>query len=83
MATFAGAAFTLAPPAGLLSGLVALAVLAIGRFARRNARLAAIVAGIGSYLVLVLLVEPDLVRPAALLVLSLVAITRMVTMREP
>jgi glycerol-3-phosphate acyltransferase PlsY len=83
LATFSGAAFTLAPPAGLLSGLVALTVLAIGRLARRDARLAAIAAGIGSYLVLVLLTEPDLVRPAALLALSLVAITRMVTMRAP
>ena len=83
LATFAGAAFTLEPAAGLLGGLVVLAVLAIGRLAGGDARLAAIATGIGWYLVLVLLVEPDVARPAALLVLSLVAITRLVTMREP
>ena len=83
LATFAGAAFTLVPPAGLLGGLIGLAVLAIGRLGRRDTGLAAIAIGIGSYDLLVLLVEPDLARPAAVLVLSVVAVIRLATMRRP
>ena len=82
LATFAGAAFTLAPPAGLTGGLIALAVLAIGRLVRRDAGRAAAATGIGSYVVLVYLLEPDVARPAALLVLSVVAVIRLVTIRR-
>ena len=38
LATFAGVAFTLAPPAGTLSVLLGLAVLGVGRLAGRDAR---------------------------------------------
>jgi glycerol-3-phosphate acyltransferase PlsY len=82
LATFAGAAFTLAPPAGLMGGMTALAVLVIGRLVRRNAGRAAAATGIGSYVVLALLLEPDLARPAALLVLSVVAVINLVTIRR-
>ena len=82
LATFAGAAFTLAPPAGMLAGLLCLAVLGIGRLAGRDARVAAIGTGIGTYLVLAFLVGPDLARPAALVALAAVAVVRLVTIRE-
>jgi glycerol-3-phosphate acyltransferase PlsY len=83
LATFAGAAFTLAPPAGLLGGLLALAVLAGGRVVGRDGRVAAVATGIGSYVVLALLLEPDPARPAALLGLSVVAVLRLATVRQP
>ena len=81
LATFAGAAFALAPPAGMLSGILGLAVLGVGRLAGRDARAAAIATGIASYLVLTLLLAPDLTRPAALVALTLVAVVRLVTIR--
>ena len=75
-ATFAGVVFTLAPPAGTLSGALALVVLAIGRLAGRDARAAAVVAGFAAFPFLFLLVDPDLVHLAALAVLYAVAIAR-------
>jgi acyl phosphate:glycerol-3-phosphate acyltransferase len=83
LATFAGAAFTLAPPAGLLGGLLGLAVLGVGRVAGRDARVAAIATGIASFLVVGFLVGPDVARPAALVALTVVALVRLVTIREP
>ena len=82
LATFCGAAFTLAPPAGTLSVLLGLGVLAIGRLAGRDARTPAIAAGIGTFPVLFLLAEPDVARLAAILVLTLVAIVRLAPIRE-
>ena len=83
LATFAGAAFALAPPAGLLSGLLGLTVFGVGRLAGRDTRGGAIATAVGSFLVLGLLLGPDLARPAALVVLAVVALARMVTIREP
>ena len=83
LGTFGGAAFTLAPPAGTLSVLLGLAVLAIGRFVGRDARTAAVATGIGTFPVLFLLAEPDVARLAAILVLTLAAIVRLATIRAP
>ena len=83
LGTFGGAAFTLAPPAGMLSVLLGLGVLAIGRIAGRDARTAAVATGIGTFPVLFLLAEPDVARLAAILVLTLVAIVRLATIRAP
>ena len=78
----AGAAFTLAPPAGTLSVLLGLAVLAIGRVAGRDARTAAVATGIGTFPVLFLSSPSRTSRwLAAILVLTLVAIVRLVTIR--
>jgi glycerol-3-phosphate acyltransferase PlsY len=82
LATFAGAAFALAPPAGMVGGLLGLAVLGVGRLAGRDARVAAIATGIGSFLVLGFFVGPALARPAALVALTVVAVVRVVTIRQ-
>jgi glycerol-3-phosphate acyltransferase PlsY len=74
VATFVGAAFTLAPPAGAVSALVGLAVLGAGRVAGRDARVAAVVAGIGTYPALFLAVEQDPVRLLGIGLLYLVAL---------
>jgi glycerol-3-phosphate acyltransferase PlsY len=82
LATFGGVAFTLAPPAGALSVLVALAIFGIGRVAGRDARRVALAAGFGSYPLLFPAVEPDAGRFAAVLVLGLVLLLRLVTFRR-
>jgi acyl phosphate:glycerol-3-phosphate acyltransferase len=76
VAVFSGAAFALAPPAGTVSVLLTLAVVGAGRLVRRNLRVAAIAAGVGSYPVLFLAAQQDVVRLCALLVLYLVALVR-------
>ena len=81
LATFSGAAFTLAPPAGTLSALLGLAVLGVGRLAGRDARRVAVAAGFGAYPVLFLGAQQDLARLAALLVLYLIAIVRLAAIR--
>ena len=83
LGTFGGASFTLSPPAGALGVLLGLAVVAIGWLAGRDTRAAATVAGIGTFLALFLLAEPDVARLAAILVLTLVTIVRLATSRLP
>jgi glycerol-3-phosphate acyltransferase PlsY len=82
LATVGGAAFTLGPPAGTLSVLLGVAVLAIGRLARRDTRTLAIATGVGSYPVVFLLVQQDVAMLAGLLVLYLVAGVRLAPIRE-
>ena len=79
VATLAGAAFTLAPPAGTLSVLLGLGAFAVGRGIGRDGRTLALAVGFGSYPVLLLLVQQDLAMLAALLALYLVAGLRAAT----
>ena len=79
--TLAGAAFTLAPPAGLISALLAAATLGAGRLAGRDARVASATVGLASFPALFLVVHQDLARLAALLLLYLVALLRVATIR--
>ena len=81
LGTFGGAAFTLAPPVGMLSVLLGLGVLAVGRVAGRDARTPAIATGLATFPVLFLLTEADLARLAAIVVLTVVAIVRLATLR--
>jgi acyl phosphate:glycerol-3-phosphate acyltransferase len=81
LGTFGGASFTLAPPAGMLSVLLGLGVLAFGRLAGRDARAAAIATGLATFPLLFLLAEPDLARVAAILALTGVLIVRLATIR--
>ncbi len=76
LATLSGAAFTLAPPAGLVSALVALVVLASGRLAGRDLPAAAVAVGLAAFPVLFLAVEQDPARLAALVALYLVVLVR-------
>lgn len=82
VATFSGIAFTLAPPAGTLSVLLTLAIVGIGRLVWRNGRVVATAAGIASYPPLFLLVQQDVYRLFALLVLYLVAVARFTLTRD-
>jgi glycerol-3-phosphate acyltransferase PlsY len=82
VATFSGVAFSLAPPAGVVSVALTLAILAIGRLVGRNARVIATATGIGSFPPLFLVVQQDLTRLAALLVLYLIAVARFATTRD-
>jgi glycerol-3-phosphate acyltransferase PlsY len=79
LAVFAGAAFLLAPPAGVISVLLAVAVLGTARLAGRNGRVAAIAAGMGLYPLLFFAAYRDPLRLAALLSLYLVAALRYAT----
>jgi glycerol-3-phosphate acyltransferase PlsY len=82
VAVLAGAAFALSPGAGMLSVLLTLGVLAAARLFGRVGRVAAISAGIGSYPLLFLADQADLLRLAALMTLYLVAVVRYVSTRR-
>ena len=82
VAVLAGAAFALAPPAGIIGVLLTLAVAGVARLLGRNGRAAAIAVGIGTYPFLFLAAYPDPTRLAALMSLYLVAALRNVTMRR-
>lgn len=82
VATFGGGAFTLAPAAGVLSGMLAVLTLGVGRVAGRDARVAAATVGFASFPALFLVVHQDLVRLGALLVLYAVAVVHGVTTRD-
>jgi glycerol-3-phosphate acyltransferase PlsY len=79
---FAGAAFAMAPPAGILSLLLALAVLGGARLLGRNGRVAATAVGIGMYPLLFFAAYRDPLRLVALMALYLVAMVRYVTTRR-
>jgi glycerol-3-phosphate acyltransferase PlsY len=81
VAVLSGVAFTLAPAAGVVSVLLTALVLGAGRLLGRNARVAAITVGLGSFPALFLVVQQDLARLAAVLVLYLVALVRYGTTR--
>jgi acyl phosphate:glycerol-3-phosphate acyltransferase len=82
VATLGGAAFALAPPAGTVSVVLALAVYGIGRIARRDARDLAGVVGFGTFPALFLAMHQDLVRLGGLLALYLVVLVRATTSRD-
>jgi acyl phosphate:glycerol-3-phosphate acyltransferase len=82
VATFAGAAFALAPLAGFVGVALTLAVGVGGRAIGRNGRVAAIAAGIGTYPLLFFAVQQDVQRLLALLVLYLVTVLRFVATRR-
>lgn len=82
VAVFAGVAFALSPSAGTLGVLLTLCVLVAARLLDRNGRVAAIAAGIGTYPLLFLADQADLLRLAALMTLYLVAVLRFVTTRR-
>ncbi len=82
VAVFAGVAFALAPPAGILGALLTLSVAGVARLARRNGPVAGIAVGIGTYPLLFFAAYRDPLRLAALMVLYLVAIVRYVTTRR-
>jgi glycerol-3-phosphate acyltransferase PlsY len=81
VATLGGAAFALAPPAGAISLVLAVVVLAIGGVVRRDARDVAGVVGFGTFAALFLAQHQDPVRLGALLALYLVVLVRSVTAR--
>lgn len=81
IAVLAGAAFALAPPAGIIGVLLALAVAGAARLFGRNRRATAIAVWIGTYPLLFLAAYPDPIRLAALMMLYLVAAIRHVTTR--
>lgn len=78
----AGAAFALAPPAGILSLLPALAVLGVARLLGRNGLAAATAVGFGTYPFLFLAAYRDPLRLAALMGLYLVVGLRYVATRR-
>ena len=81
-ALFAGVAFALAPPAGIICVLLALAVMGAARLVGRNGRVAAIAVGVGTYPLLFFAAYRDPLRLAALTTLYLVAGLRCVTTRR-
>ncbi len=82
VAVFAGVAFALAPPAGMLCGLMALAAAGVGRLVRHDGRVAAMAVGIVTYPVLFFAAYADPQRLAALMALYLVAALRYLTARR-
>jgi len=82
VAVFAGVIFALSPGAGTLGVLLTLGVLVVARLLGRNGRVAAIVAGIGTYPLLFLADQGDMLRLAALGTLYLVALLRFATTRR-
>lgn len=82
VATFSGVAFTLAPPAGTVSVLLTLAIVGIGRLIGRNGRVLGTAVGIGSFPPLFLVVQQDVSRLFALLVLYIVAVLRFTLTRD-
>ena len=81
VAVFAGVAFTLSPPAGIIAVFLTLAVLGIARLLGRNGRVAAIAVGVGSFPFLFWAAELSPERLAALMTLYLVAVVRFATTR--
>jgi len=79
---FAGAAFALAPPAGVIGALLALAVAGVARLAGRSGRTVAIAVGAGTYPLLFYAAYRDPLRLAALMTLYLVAVLRYQTTRR-
>jgi acyl phosphate:glycerol-3-phosphate acyltransferase len=82
VATFAGAAFALAPLAGIVGMALTLAIALGGRTIGRNGRVAAIAAGIGTYPLLFFAAQQDVQRLLALLLLYLVTVLRFVSSRR-
>jgi glycerol-3-phosphate acyltransferase PlsY len=83
VSTLAGACVPLAPVSGAIGFALAAAVAVVGRLAGRNARVAAIVAGFGSFAVLVVVELADAARLAGLGLLFLgVALRYAATRRE-
>lgn len=82
IATLAGVAFALAPAAGTVSALLALAVAGVARVLGRDGRGAAIAAGIVGFPFLLLADQADPARLAGVTVLYLVAATRFATTRS-
>ena len=79
---FAGVAFALAPPAGIVAILLALLVAGVVRMLGRNWRFAAIGVGAGTYPLLFFAAYPDPARLALLMCLYLVALVRLVATRQ-
>ncbi len=79
VAVLCGIAFTLAPPAGLVSLLLAGLVLGAGRLFGRATHIPAIAAGLGSFPFLFVAVQQDVAQLVAVLLLYLVAALRFVT----
>jgi glycerol-3-phosphate acyltransferase PlsY len=77
VAVLGGVAFALAPPAGVVSTLLAGLVLGFGRLLGRHWLVPAIAAGFGLFPLLFLAVQQDAARLVAVLVLYLVAGTRL------
>ena len=82
VAVLAGVAFALAPPAGMLCGLMALAAVGVARLVGRDGRAAAMAVGIATYPVLVFAAYGNPLRLAAVMTLYLVAALRCVTLRR-
>jgi glycerol-3-phosphate acyltransferase PlsY len=82
VAVFAGAAFALAPPAGVIGVALTLSVIVLARLVGRNGRVAAVAVGIGTYPVLFLATWGDLARLGALMTLYLLAGLRYVATRR-
>lgn len=82
VAVFAGVAFTLSPPAGILGVALTVGVLVVARLLGRNGRVVAIAVGIGTFPFLFLAAEASLARLAALMTLYLVAVVRFATTRR-
>jgi glycerol-3-phosphate acyltransferase PlsY len=82
LAVFAGAAFALAPPAGIIGVLLALAAAGVASLFGRNGRAVAVAVWIGTYPLLFLAAYPDPICLAALMTLYLVAAIRYATTRR-
>ncbi len=76
--TLGGTAIALAPAAGIIAGLVALLAAGVARLVQRGAQVPATAAGLGAWVVLIAVVEQDLGRLGAALVLVLVVGFRIV-----
>ena len=72
----AGVVFTLAPPAGVVSVVLALGALAVARLLGRTGIAAAAGAGFGSFLVLFAAIEQDPVRVASLVAICAIPLVR-------
>jgi acyl phosphate:glycerol-3-phosphate acyltransferase len=82
VAVFAGAAFALAPPAGVIGVLLALAVAGVARLVGRSGRTVAIAVGAVTFPLLFYAAYRDPLRLAALMSLYLVAVLRYLTTRR-
>ena len=81
VAVFAGAAFALAPPAGIIGVLLALVAAGVARLLRRDGRLTGLAVGIGTYPLLFNAAHHDQARLAALMALYLVWALRLAAAR--
>lgn len=82
VATFAGAAGALAPPAGLVGFALAGVIIGFGRFVRVNTRIVAIAVAVGGYPILFYWTHGDVHRLLALLLLYSVTLIRYLTTRS-